>query len=166
MGDVKNVICEPSEILGKLKIKILELISLNKTICNNVPNLQIPTSLPSLPSINPSQAVIDFLKDILAVVQGINFEQMRIQLIDWLVEQVEPLEKSLILNLKLSLKSCYACKVNPTIPEWLFRNPPSTLVYQNQIIDFTNSPLGTGINIELKKLDLTCLFHVNPYSPK
>ena len=164
MGQVKNVICEPSEILGKIKIKILELISLNKTICNNVPNLQIPTSLPSLPSINPSQAVIDFLKDILAVVQGINFEAMRIQLIDWLVEQVEPLEKSLILNLKLALKNCYACKVNPTIPEWMFRNPISELIYVNGTPDFANSPQGAGINIELKKLDLTCLFHVNPYS--
>ena len=153
MGTVKNIICEPSNVVGKIKIKILELISLNKVICNNLPNLEIPDTLPSIPSINPSQAVIDFLKDILAVLQSINFEQMRIQLIDWLIEQLRPLEVSLSLNLKLGLKECFACKISPVIPEWLFKTMPNS-----------GNP-GFGINIELKKLDLTCLFHVNPNSP-
>ena len=140
-GGAKNIICDSQDIIKDLKIKILEFISLNKIICNNLPNLQIPNSLPSLPSLNPSQAVMDLLKDILAVVQGINFDQMKQQLIDWLVEQLKPLEKSIALNLKLGLKDCYACKISPQIPAWMFQTYPS-------------GGVAPGINIELKKLDL------------
>ena len=153
-GGGKNIICEPGDIIKDLKIKILEFISLNKIICNNVPNLQIPNSLPSMPSLNPSQAVIELLKDILAVIQGINFDQMKQQLIDWLVEQLKPLEKSIALNLKHGLKDCYACKISPEIPGWMFQTYPSTYVQ-------AGDP-APGINMELKKLDLTCLFFINP----
>jgi hypothetical protein len=148
-GKVKNIICDSKDLIKDLKIQILEFISLNKIICNNLPNLQIPNSLPSLPSLNPSQAVMDLLKDILAVMQGINFDQMKQQLIDWLVEQLKPLEKSIALNLKLGLKDCYACKIAPRIPPWMFQTYPS-------------GGVAPGINIELKKLDLTCLFNINP----
>jgi hypothetical protein len=149
---LRNIICEPSDVLRDIKREILEIISLNKVVCNNLPNLEIPNTLPSIPSINPSQAVVDFLKDILAVVKGINYEEMRLQLIDWLVEQVEPLEKDIALNLKLSLKECYACKIAPKIPNWMFVTNPDT------------GGVGQGINIELGKLDLTCMFSVNPNS--
>ena len=86
------------------------------------------------------------------------------QLINWLVEKLEPLAKDLTLNLKLSLKSCYACKINPKIPDWLYQSPPS------QSFDSNGDPIpGTGIpglgyNVELNKLDLTCLFAANPNS--
>ena len=108
MGEkVKNAICEP-DVIGGLKRQIFELISLKQTICGNLPNLSIPNILPGVPDLNPSQAVIDFLNDLLAIISGINFDEMRMQLINWLVEKLEPLAKDLTLNLKLSLKSCYA----------------------------------------------------------
>ena len=115
MGEkLRNIICEPQDPLADLKREILELINLRIVTCNNLPRVDFPTTIPSLPSINPSQAVIDFLKDILALVQGINVEQMKMQLIDWLVEQLRPLEKSISLNIKLGLKECFACQINPT----------------------------------------------------
>ncbi len=153
MGEkIKNVICSPSDAIEGLKRQIFELISLKQTTCGNLPNLEIPNVLPGVPDLNPSQAVIDFLNDLLAVISGINYDEMRMQLINWLVEKLEPLAKDLTLNLKLSLKSCYACKIDPKIPEWLFQTQPNT-----------TTP-GLGYNVELNKLDLTCLFAANPNS--
>ena len=104
MGEkVKNTICESKDALGDLRREIMELISLRMITCNNLPSFNIPNGLPAFPSPNLSMGVIDLLKDILALVQGINFEQMRLQLIDWLVEQIEPLERSLALNFKLKI---------------------------------------------------------------
>tara|TARA_R110002020_G_scaffold447550_3_gene659938 strand:- start:1975 stop:3651 length:1677 start_codon:yes stop_codon:yes gene_type:complete len=153
MGDkFKNVICKPDDVIEGLKRQIFELISLKQTTCNNLPNLEIPNVLPDVPDLNPSQAVIDFLNDLLAILSGINYDEMRMQLINWLVEQLSPLAKDLSLNLKLSLKKCYACKIEPTIPGWLFQTQPGT-----------TTP-GIGFNVELNKIDLTCLFAANPNS--
>ena len=35
----KNVVCEPKDIIADIKRQILELISLNKTTCNNIMNI-------------------------------------------------------------------------------------------------------------------------------
>tara|TARA_R110002020_G_C16278245_1_gene771620 strand:- start:572 stop:2284 length:1713 start_codon:yes stop_codon:yes gene_type:complete len=166
MGEkTKNVICSPSDAIEGLKRQIFELISLKQTTCNNLPNLEIPNVLPGVPDLNPSQAVIDFLNDLLSVINGINYDEMRMQLINWLVEKLSPLAKDLSLNLKLSLKSCYACKIDPKIPGWLFQIQPGTIQY-----DSNGSPIpgsgtpGLGYNVEINKLDLTCLFAANPNS--
>mgnify|MGYP003646977010 CR=1 FL=1 len=148
----KNIICEPKDALGDLRREIMELISLRMITCDNLPSFNIPNGLPAFATPNLSMGVIDLLKDILALVQGINFEQMRLQLIDWLVEQIGPLERSLALNFKLALKECFACQITPTIPHWLFFTDPQT------------GTAGAGINIEINKIDLTCLFSVNPNS--
>ena len=153
MGEkLKNTVCKPSDAIEGLKRQILELISLKQTTCGNLPNLSIPNTLPGVPDLNPSQAIIDFLNDLLAVVSGINYDEMRMQLIDWLVEKLAPLAKDLSFNLKKSLKSCYACKINPKIPGWLYQTQPGT------------TQPGYGYNVELNKLDLTCLFAANPNS--
>ena len=164
MGEgLKNIICKPSDALSSLKIKLMELISLKKIQCN-LP-FSLPTSIPSIPSINPSQAVIDFLKDILAVIRGLNYDEMKAQLIAWLVNAVRPLEKDLNINLKRWLKKCYACKTTTVIPHWIFKTDPTTIQY-----DVNNQPIpnsgtaGQGINIPLNKIDLTCMFSVNPSS--
>jgi hypothetical protein len=149
---LKNTICEPSNPVEGIKRQILELISLKQTTCDNLPNLEIPNTIPGVPNLNPSQAIIDFLNDLLAVVSGINYDEMRMQLIDWLIEKLSPLAKDLSVNLKLSLKNCYACKINPKIPGWLFETQPNS------------TQPGLGYNVELNKLDLTCLFAANPNS--
>jgi hypothetical protein len=146
----RNVVCKPKDIFADAKREIFELINLNKTVCNNLPDLSIPNLIPEVPDLNPSQKVIDLLADVLALVSGINFDEMRMQLINWLVEQLQPLSEDLSVNFIESIKSCYACKIEPKIPEWLFQIQPSSGVE------------GVGLNIEVNKLDLSCLFAANP----
>jgi len=142
--NLKNTVCKPDDAIDQLKQQILELIQLKKITCNNLPTIDL--SLPSIPSINPKQAVVELLMDVISLLNSINFDQMRMQLIDWLVEQTRPLEKNLTLNIKLGLKECYACKISPLMPDWLLYGS------------------GPGINIEVSKIDLECLFGVNPNS--
>ena len=159
----RNVVCEPGDVVADIKRQILELISLNQTVCDNLPDLSIPNLIPEVADLNPSQKVIDFLTDILALVSGINFEEMKMQLINWLVEQLQPLSEDLSVNFVNSIKSCYACKINPKIPEWLFQIQPSSVTY-----DANNQPIpdsgteGLGFNVELNKIDLTCIFAADP----
>jgi hypothetical protein len=161
----KNVVCEPKDVIGDIKRQILELISLNQTICNNLPNLSLPTSIPDVSDLDISQRVVDLLNDILATISGINIDEMRMQLISWLVEQLQPLSEDLSLTMIDTIKCCYACKINPTIPNWLFVTDPSTILYDNNGVPIPNSGTpGIGMNIELNKLDLTCLFAVDPNS--
>jgi len=153
MGEkFKNKICDAKEDIANKKREILELISLKQTTCDNLPNLEIPNTLPGVPDLNPSQAVIDFLNDLLSIISGINYDEMRMQLINWLVEQLQPLAKDLSLNLNLSIKKCYLCKIDPTIPGWLFQTQLGT------------TQQGIGYNIELNKIDISCLFAANPNS--
>ena len=162
---LKNVVCEPKDFITDVKRQVLELISLNNTTCNNLPDLSITNVLPDLSDLNPSQKVIDFLNDILALVTGINFDEMRMQLISWLVEQLTPLSENLSVNLINSIKSCFACKIDPKIPGWLFVTDPTTIIYNANGAPIPNSGTpGIGMNIELNKLDLTCLFAVDPNS--
>ena len=166
MGDnlkFKNVVCEPKDIIIDIKRQLFELISLNTTTCNNLPDLSVPNLIPEVPDLNLSQKVIDILTDLLALVSGINFDEMRMQLIRWLVEELEPLSEDLSLNFVSTIKNCYACKIEPKIPEWLFQIQPSSFTFdQNgQPIPGTGVD-GLGINIELSKIDLTCIFAADP----
>ena len=158
----KNVVCEPKDIFQDIKRQILEFISLNQTVCNNLPDLSIPNLIPNT-NLNPSQKVIDLLLDILALVSGINFEEMRMQVINWLVEQLQPLSEDLSVKMVELIKSCYACKIEPVIPDWLFQIQPSSIQYDNTGSPIPNSGIeGVGLNIELSKIDLTCIFAADP----
>ena len=151
MGEkFRNVVCEPKDFFEQQKRQLFELINLNKTVCNNLPDISVPDLIPNVPDINPSQKIIDLLTDVIALLSGINFDEMKMQLVNWLVEQLEPLSEDLSVNFVNSIKSCYACKIEPTIPEWLFQIEPSTGVE------------GVGLNIELNKIDLSCIFANNP----
>jgi hypothetical protein len=158
----KNVVCEPKDIFQDIKRQILEFISLNQTVCNNLPDLSVPNLIPNT-NLNPSQKVIDLLLDILALVSGINFEEMRMQVINWLVEQLQPLSEDLSVKMVELIKSCYACKIEPVIPDWLFQIQPSSIQYDNTGSPIPNSGIeGVGLNIELSKIDLTCIFAADP----
>ena len=53
MGEkLKNTVCEPSNAIEGIKRQILELISLKQTTCGNLPNLEIPNTLPGVPDLN------------------------------------------------------------------------------------------------------------------
>ena len=158
----RNTVCNSNDLVDKAKKEIFELISLNKTICGNLPNLQIPNLDPrsavnsGLNAANQaSLEVINFLNDILATVLGINFDEMRSQLIDWLVNQLQPLALDLSISLPENIKSCFACKVNPVIPQWLFETQTDV---NGDEVD------GIGINIKISDIDLFCLFGIDPNS--
>jgi hypothetical protein len=139
----------------KKKRQLLELINLNKTVCINLPDLSIPNLIPGVSDLNPSQKIVDLLADVVALLSGINFDEMRMQLINWLVEQLQPLSEDLSLNLIESIKNCYACKIEPKIPEWLFQIQPSTILYDQNGSPIANSGEEViGLNIELNKIDL------------
>ena len=158
----RNTVCNSNDLVDKAKKEIFELISLNKTICGDLPNIQIPNLDPrsavnsGLNAANQaSLEVINFLNDILATVLGINFDEMRSQLIDWLVNQLQPLALDLTISLPENIKSCFACKVNPVIPQWLF---------ETQIDENGEEVDGVGINIKISDIDLFCLFGIDPNS--
>ncbi len=162
MGEkFRNVVCEPKDLFQDIKRQILEFISLNQTVCNNLPDLSVPNLIPNT-NLNPSQKVIDLLLDILALLSGINFEEMRMQVINWLVEQLGPLSEDLSVKMVELIKSCYACKIEPNIPDWLFQIQPSSIVYENGLPIQGSGVDGLGINIELSKIDLTCIFAADP----
>ena len=159
----KNVVCEPKDVIQDIKRQIFELISLNQTVCGNLPDLSIPNLIPAVPDLNPSQKVIDLLADIVALISGVNFDEMKMQLINWLVENLQPLAEDLSVNFITSIKKCYACKIEPTIPEWLYQIQPSTVVYDPAGNPIPNSGVeGIGLNIELNKIDLSCMFAADP----
>jgi len=158
----RNTVCNTNDVVDKAKKEIFELISLNKTICGDLPNIQIPNLDPRSTINNAVNAanqasleVINFLNDILAVVLGINFDEMKSQLIDWLVNQLEPFALDLTISIPENIKSCFACKVNPVIPQWLF---------ETQIDENGDEVDGIGFNIELSNIDIFCMFGIDPNS--
>jgi hypothetical protein len=158
----RNVVCEPKDLVQDIRRQILEFISLNQTVCNNLPDVSLPDLIPNT-NLNPSQKVVDLLLDVLALVSGINFEEMKMQVINWLVEQLQPLSEDLSVKMVELIKSCYACKIEPVIPDWLFQIQPSSIQYDNTGSPIPNSGIeGVGLNIELSKIDLTCIFAADP----
>ncbi len=166
-GDSRNKICDKLDEIKKIKEEVFNLVEMIKTFCNNYPQIEIPTSLPSV--INPKQAVIEFLRDLLAVLNGVDFEKIKNALVNWLTIEVVPFESDLKVNLSVSLKECFACKINPKIPGWLFQTTSGT-TYETTLIDpITNQPStngeGLGINIPINILTLgTCFLRVHPES--
>jgi hypothetical protein len=159
----KNKVCDTKDFFQEKKRQLFELINLNKTVCINLPDLSIPNLIPGVSDLNPSQKIVDLLADVVALLSGINFDEMRMQLINWLVEQLQPLSEDLSLNLIESIKNCYACKIEPKIPEWLFQIQPSTILYDQNGSPIANSgEEGIGLNIELNKIDLSCIFAADP----
>jgi len=139
-GKLKNKICDTIDDIREAKLKIINDIRILKADCDSYPPLIIDTSLPS---ININFAVINFLRDILAILGGLKINEIRALIIDWLINNLQPLLKRIIEIIKRAIKECFTCKINPQIPDWLFT---------------------TGMNIELEQIDRDCMFRINPSS--
>ncbi len=139
-GKLKNKICDTIDDIREAKLKIINDIRILKADCDSYPPLIIDTSLPS---ININFAVINFLRDILAILGGLKINEIRALIIDWLINNLQPLLKRIIEIIKRAIKECFTCKINPHIPDWLFT---------------------TGMNIELEQIDRDCMFRINPSS--
>jgi len=149
-GKFRNTVCDINDEFKEVKRQILEFINLNKTICNNLPDLSVPNLIPDPIDITPIQKIIDLLLNILSIVAGINVSELKYQLIGWLSEQLISLTQEMTEVLIEAIKSCYACKIEPIIPEWMFQTEPST-----------GNP-GVGINVEINKIDFGNIFSINP----
>jgi hypothetical protein len=131
------------------KREVLELIETVKVFCFNFP----PTNLNvSLPSFEADFDVIAYLMDLISTIVGKKSKELELEITNWLINRIEPLEKEIRFNLKSQLKSCYACKINPRIAPWMF------------VIDPTTNQPGTGINIEIDQFDWACMLKINPRS--
>ena len=164
---LKNKVCDTLKDIKKIKQDVFNFISKIKTFCNFYPAFEFPTSIPS--ALNPKQAVLEFLRDLLAVLQGVDIEKIKNALVNWLVIEVIPIEIDIKFLLKGALKRCYACKITPTIPGWLFQTTDNT-TFDVDFIDPTTgkqntSNKGLGINLPVNVLDLkTCFLRINPNS--
>jgi len=121
-----NKICDKIDTLKEqldIKQKIMDEIKKLKAQCNGAPQFTIDASLPSL---NINFAIFYFLKDILALLGDLKIDELRSRILNWLVSVIKPLQARLSNLLKLGIKSCYTCKVQPNIGKWLFLTNPDT----------------------------------------
>ena len=129
------------------KQKIVDLISDIKSFCFNFPTLSINFSMPSFKN---DFDVIAFLMDLIISLIGKKAEELQREVTRWLIKNIKPLERDLRFDMKALLKSCYACKINPRIPPWLFVENPVTLQYgggsdmNRFFFDVIQEPTGTS----------------------
>jgi hypothetical protein len=135
--------------IKKQKGDIVKVISEWKTFCNDFPTLNVDFSLPS---INSDFDVIEFLLDLISTLLGKASDELQEEVIRWLIDKIGTIDIEFRVRLKRILKSCYVCKINPDIPEWMYVTNP-----------LTNQP-GVGMNIEINSIDFQCLFANNPES--
>lgn len=147
-----NKICDKIDTLKEqldIKQKIMDEIKKLKAQCNGAPQFTIDASLPSL---NINFAIFYFLKDILALLGDLKIDELRSRILNWLVSVIKPLQARLSNLLKLGIKSCYTCKVQPNIGKWLFLTNPDT------------GQSGIGFNVRVADIDERCLLNINPNS--
>lgn len=150
--DKLNKICDKIETLKEqldIKQKIMDEITKLKAQCNGAPQFSIDASLPSL---NINFAIFYFLKDILALLGDLKIDELRAKILNWLVSVIKPLQARLSNLLKMGIKSCYTCKVQPNIGKWLFLTNPDT------------GQSGVGFNVRVADIDERCLLNINPNS--
>jgi hypothetical protein len=132
-----SLINDKKEIFGE--------IAALKTLNEGFPSFLLSNSVPS---INNKQDSLNFLVDLLKSLVG--YEKLNDGLTDLLTNELDNIEVSVKKTLKLNLKKYINCNSNPKIPD--------LLKHQNVI------PNSSGINIELKKIDLIDLMHIEPTS--
>ena len=120
------------------KEKVFGNISALRTLTDDFPQLKTNNSFPS---INNSANSQDFLIDLVLSLTG--FEELRDTLIDILSYASETMEDLVKDSLKVELKSFTSCGVDPSLPAWL-------------------QSTGSGIEIEVKKIDFFEIFKVDP----
>ena len=120
------------------KEKVFGNISALRTLTDDFPQLKINNSFPS---INNSADPQQFLIDLILSLTG--FEELRDTLVDILSYASETMEDVIKDALKVQLKSLTSCGVDPSLPSWL-------------------QSTGSGIQIQVKKIDFFEIFKVDP----
>lgn len=126
-------------ILDK-KRKVFGNIAAAKTLTESMPKLKLSSSFPS---INNNGDSITFLTDLIKSLIGYN--ALIKALVDILTHSIEEIEVEIKKALKLELKSIVSCGIDPSLPAFI-------------------KSTGTGIVIEVKKIDFLDLMKVDPNS--
>lgn len=127
--------------LAKLKKSLLAKLGIANVICSAFPSLNFGAISDAVKeSLND---VVKFLIDILITLLDINLVKMQKLLTKWLAKELNILSSELNFTLRNNLNSCFLCKVNPNIPNWMIED---------------------GINIEVKQIDFQDMFSIHPDS--
>ena len=121
------------------KRKVFGNIAAIKTLTEGMPQLKLSSSFPS---INNGGNSITFLTDLIKSLIG--YEALVSTVVDILTHSLAQIEKDIKIALKQELKNIVSCGVDPSIPAFL---------------------TGSGITIEVSKVDYLDLFKVDPNSP-
>lgn len=126
-------------VISKKK-EVFGKIGATKTLTEGLPKLK---SSSSFSSINNSGDVISFLTDLVKTLVG--FEALVSSVIDTITHSLPRIEKEVKKALKVELKNIVSCGVNPSLPDWM-------------------KSTGTGINIQVKKIDFADILRTDPNS--
>jgi len=127
--------------LAKLKKSLLAKLGIANVICSAFPSVNFGAIADAVKeSLND---VVKFLIDILITLLDINLVKMQKLLTKWLTKELNILSSELNFTLRNNLNSCFLCKVNPNIPNWMITD---------------------GINIEVKQIDFQDMFSIHPDS--
>jgi len=126
-------------ILDKKK-KIFGNIAAARTLTEGLPNLKLSSSFSS---INTGGNSISFLSDLIKSLIG--YEALVGSVVDILTHSLSDIEREVKIALKTDLKDIVSCGVDPHLPSWI-------------------QSTGTGIIIEVNKIDFLDQFKVDPTS--
>lgn len=126
-------------IIDKKK-KVFGKIAAAKTLTSGLPTLKLTSSMGS---INNKGNAISFLTDLIKSLIG--YEALISSVIDILMHSISKIEIAIKTSLKQELKSIVSCGINPHLPNWI-------------------KSTGSGINIEVKKIDFFDILRINPNS--
>lgn len=126
-------------IIDKKK-KVFGKIAAAKTLTSGLPQLKLTSSLES---INNKGNSISFLTDLIKSLIG--YEALVSSVIDILMYSVAKIEIAVKTSLKQELKTIVSCGINPHLPNWI-------------------KSTGSGIVIEVKKIDFFDILRIDPNS--
>jgi hypothetical protein len=122
------------------KKKIFGNIAASKTLFDGLPKLKTSSSFPS---INNGGNSITFLTDLIKSLIG--FAALIVAIVDILTYSLSEIELEIKKALKSQLKDIVSCGVDPTLPNFI-------------------KSTGSGINIEVNKVDFLDLLKIDPNS--
>lgn len=122
------------------KRKIFGNIAAARTLTENMPKLKLNYSFPS---INNKKQTITFLTDLIKSLIG--FSALIKSVVDFLTNSLDKIETEIKTTLKFEIKSIVSCGIDPSIPAFL-------------------KSTGSGIIIEVKKIDFFDIFKEDPTS--
>jgi len=143
LDGARDAVAKNKNKIDTLKKDFKKKLSILTVICNILPSLGIIDAAKQLVKETIAN-VIRFLLELLLGIFGKNIEWIRKKLSKFLAIEVKNFSTSIGLKLGENFKSCFLCKINPTIPDWL---------------------VDDGFSVEINSFDFKDMFKIRPDSP-